>query len=426
MSGTDDDTELRDLLIQSLDANGVLGKIKAELRASVFLAIDCLEAQDQSKNKSPLSNPKLKKFISENNGELCLDLILEFMQHFNLDYSSAVFVPETNSTGVLKNRQQLCAKLNLKESEVPSHLPLLACCLNSNDSKPSQNGNTRSSLSKKQLDKAKELFSASDRAQINAVSCPDAVKILSFLCPTFPVFLVDKFVSEEMSTSASTKITWNDFQCLYEKFYLACHSVVTNQDEIETSQFSSYQTPFNKSTTFQDEFQSNNEASKRSIDDVFSSKGNSSHIPKPTSTLNKDSSMDMDFDKFYDDVLKADDFTSPSKLPPPQSRSKLPRMEHKPSKLPSLSTNNTSWSSPQKADNKKSEESSEKQSMDYDDDFNTNTENTDDASITEDIQEESLMSSTPSSLAELTEDHSLSGKPNHADYMEDANTLHLT
>ena len=42
-------------------------------------------------------------------------------------------------------------------------------------------------------------------------------------------------------------------------------------------------------------------------------------------------------------------------------------------------------------------------------------------------QEESLMSSTPSSLAELTEDHSLSGvKPNHADYMEDANTLHLT
>ena len=28
MSGADDDTELRDLLIQTLDSNGVLGKIK--------------------------------------------------------------------------------------------------------------------------------------------------------------------------------------------------------------------------------------------------------------------------------------------------------------------------------------------------------------------------------------------------------------
>ena len=42
-------------------------------------------------------------------------------------------------------------------------------------------------------------------------------------------------------------------------------------------------------------------------------------------------------------------------------------------------------------------------------------------------QADSYLSSTPSSLAELTEDHSLSQKATgHADYMEDANSFNLT
>ncbi|KAG7256400.1 LOW QUALITY PROTEIN: hypothetical protein CRUP_008883 [Coryphaenoides rupestris] len=40
MSATEDDTELRDLLIQNLENSGVLNKLKAEMRAAVFLAMD--------------------------------------------------------------------------------------------------------------------------------------------------------------------------------------------------------------------------------------------------------------------------------------------------------------------------------------------------------------------------------------------------
>ena len=40
MSGIEEDTELRDLVTQSLENNGLLGKIQAELRAGVFLALE--------------------------------------------------------------------------------------------------------------------------------------------------------------------------------------------------------------------------------------------------------------------------------------------------------------------------------------------------------------------------------------------------
>ena len=40
MSAGDEDTELRDLVTQTLENNGLLGKIQAQLRAGVFLALE--------------------------------------------------------------------------------------------------------------------------------------------------------------------------------------------------------------------------------------------------------------------------------------------------------------------------------------------------------------------------------------------------
>ena len=37
---TDDDTELRDLVSYTLENSGILGKIKAQLRANVYLALE--------------------------------------------------------------------------------------------------------------------------------------------------------------------------------------------------------------------------------------------------------------------------------------------------------------------------------------------------------------------------------------------------
>nr|XP_057927718.1 FGFR1 oncogene partner isoform X3 [Doryrhamphus excisus] len=122
MSATEDDTELRDLLIQNLENNGVLNKLKAEMRAAVFLA---LEEQDRLENKTPLVNDNLKKCLNTKDGRLVASLIVDFLQVFHLDFSLAVFQPEINTLSGLDSRQLLCSELGLPEAELNTNSPLL-------------------------------------------------------------------------------------------------------------------------------------------------------------------------------------------------------------------------------------------------------------------------------------------------------------
>ncbi|NXL65472.1 FR1OP protein, partial [Chordeiles acutipennis] len=91
---TEEDTELRDLLVQTLESSGVLNKIKAELRAAVFLA---LEEQEKVENKTPLVNESLKSFLGTKDGRLVAGLVAEFLRFFNLDFTLAVFQPESST-----------------------------------------------------------------------------------------------------------------------------------------------------------------------------------------------------------------------------------------------------------------------------------------------------------------------------------------
>merc|ERR1712223_1607790 len=87
----DDDTELRDLVSSTLQSSGVLGRIKAELRSNVYLAI---EGDQELKKKSKHVNSKLDNFTTTSEGRLALQLIREFFIFFGLDYSLLVFEPE--------------------------------------------------------------------------------------------------------------------------------------------------------------------------------------------------------------------------------------------------------------------------------------------------------------------------------------------
>ncbi|KAM9704420.1 centrosomal protein 43 isoform 7-T7 [Menidia menidia] len=93
MSAAEDDTELRDLLVQNLENSGVLNKLKAEMRAAVFLA---MEDQDRLENKAPLVNQNLRRCLDTREGRLVASLIVDFLQVFNLDFSLSVFQPEIN------------------------------------------------------------------------------------------------------------------------------------------------------------------------------------------------------------------------------------------------------------------------------------------------------------------------------------------
>ncbi|CAL8314870.1 unnamed protein product [Merluccius merluccius] len=121
MSATEDDTELRDLLIQNLENSGVLNKLKAEMRAAVFLAMD---EQDKVENKSPLLNEQLRKFLNTKDGRLVAGLIVDFLQVFHLDFTLAVFQPEVHALKGLDSREQLSKELGLPD-EGKRKTPLL-------------------------------------------------------------------------------------------------------------------------------------------------------------------------------------------------------------------------------------------------------------------------------------------------------------
>ncbi|NXD76655.1 FR1OP protein, partial [Halcyon senegalensis] len=118
----EEDTELRDLLVQTLESSGVLNKIKAELRAAVFLA---LEEQEKVENKAPLVNESLKSFLGTKDGRLVAGLVAEFLRFFNLDFTLAVFQPESSTLNGLDGRENLARDLGIIEAEGPVGGPLL-------------------------------------------------------------------------------------------------------------------------------------------------------------------------------------------------------------------------------------------------------------------------------------------------------------
>jgi len=91
-SVTEEDVELKDLVAKVLDDGGILGKMKAQLRAHVYTALETGNVSSTSQ----LANPSLRQFLSSTSGRLVASLVREFLEFFHLDFSLAVFDPETN------------------------------------------------------------------------------------------------------------------------------------------------------------------------------------------------------------------------------------------------------------------------------------------------------------------------------------------
>ena len=115
--------ELKNLVIQSLETNGVLGQVRAQLRSCVFKVIDNQEQVEQKKSNFHWENPKARQLRSSSEATLMAELIKEFMEFYRLDYSLTIFKPETNITGET-NRNELAKEAGLSHDGVDSK-PLL-------------------------------------------------------------------------------------------------------------------------------------------------------------------------------------------------------------------------------------------------------------------------------------------------------------
>ncbi|XP_077055679.1 centrosomal protein 20 isoform X2 [Siphateles boraxobius] len=93
-------TELKSALKETLEARGVLGQLKARIRAEVFSALD-----DQNTPRPPLSHENL----------LINELIREYLEFNKYRYTASVLTAESGQPEVPLDRQFIANELNVAE-----------------------------------------------------------------------------------------------------------------------------------------------------------------------------------------------------------------------------------------------------------------------------------------------------------------------
>lgn len=223
----DEDTELRDLVAQTLEANGVLGKIRAQLRASVFLA---LEEQEQSQGNT---NPSLKQYLSTKEGQAVAGLVREFLEFFNLDYTLAVFEPEAGLGPDNGSRQQLARELNIVESDGPPKGPLLGVVVSGNTTSQTK---ISEDLTPAQISAAKQKFNYYDKDHSGGIDKNELRDLFIDICPGFNVNMIERYVNEEFKVadtdfsslkSGALRIDFDEFLKMYKRLFIQCRTVIS-------------------------------------------------------------------------------------------------------------------------------------------------------------------------------------------------------
>ncbi|KAI5642524.1 dentin sialophosphoprotein-like [Phthorimaea operculella] len=118
-----EDTELRDLVVEALEKNGSLAKIRALLRANVFLVFE-----DEGQNLK--QNVSLDNILKVPEGAICLSIIHEFLEFCNLKNTLFVYMAESRqgTDYSYQGQSKLADKLGLPRKETTKE-PILITLL---------------------------------------------------------------------------------------------------------------------------------------------------------------------------------------------------------------------------------------------------------------------------------------------------------
>ena len=137
--------DLKNLVIQNLEQEGTLGSLRAQLRARVFKSI---EAQADSRQKQSagfqMQSPSAQKIHDDPDAKLIALLIREYMEHYRLDYSLSVYLPEVvMQNAEIPDRKELAQASGLNPPSGGDESPLLVQLLKSLREKQSEVGNVK-------------------------------------------------------------------------------------------------------------------------------------------------------------------------------------------------------------------------------------------------------------------------------------------
>ncbi|KAG0588177.1 hypothetical protein KC19_2G222300 [Ceratodon purpureus] len=109
--------DLKTLVTKTLEKKGVLARIRAELRANVFQAMEEQDHEAESNGSTTFSilgtcNERAKKLHTSPSGKLLMALVCEYMEWCELDHTLKVYMPELNQPRAY-NRAELVDILGL-------------------------------------------------------------------------------------------------------------------------------------------------------------------------------------------------------------------------------------------------------------------------------------------------------------------------
>ena len=117
------DGELRELVYQALERDGLIPRLKAELRAAVFKTIEKATNPDGASSHTTLNNDMTER--------ICRALVLDWLEHARLLYTEDVFKVETTGPNhpLPLTRDELLEQLHINLNRNQSQ-PILHILLN--------------------------------------------------------------------------------------------------------------------------------------------------------------------------------------------------------------------------------------------------------------------------------------------------------
>ena len=115
--------DLKSIVIQSLEQEGTLSALKAQLRSRVFMAIE-QNADQRTKQQAGFQwqNPNVERIHGNEEALLVAHLIRDYFDHYKMDYTKSVYMPEASldqakDAQISKNKNDLLKRVSLEVTQ---------------------------------------------------------------------------------------------------------------------------------------------------------------------------------------------------------------------------------------------------------------------------------------------------------------------
>ncbi|CAF1012536.1 unnamed protein product [Rotaria sp. Silwood1] len=200
------DNELRDLVYQALERDGLIFRLKAQLRAAVFKTIE--------KATNPTATNSHSSLDDGMTGRICRALILDWLEHSRLLYTEDVFKVETSGPNhpIPLTHNELLEQLHLNSNQIKTQ-PILHVLLDHNTNQPASVINSLPDYIKQSIDNQFPNEKINDLNRIR-----DHFRAL--FSSAFDSSILDTFINKNISSS--TSLSKHDYEQICLKWMQGC------------------------------------------------------------------------------------------------------------------------------------------------------------------------------------------------------------